>query len=147
MTRRTRRTMAILAAAAAFGAGTVPSASAATEWQPFGVVEGTTGPFESRIDIGSITFVNPERMRVRVFSEAPRAKVYLEGECRRPDGSWSKRRKQVEVVKMPYTENVTALLKPSKFEYCWMWVTVFPRTKANQPVTTSILMEATYSDG
>jgi hypothetical protein len=146
MNRRTRRITAVLVAMAALGSVHVPSVSARSAWIPFGAAQGVLAPFESRLDVASITFVNPERLRYQVTGSAPRARVYVEGECRRPDGTWSKRREKNEVVTLPFTENVTSLFGPSKFEYCWVWVTAFPRTKKNDPVTLSIVLEARYGD-
>lgn len=143
----TTRLVAVLVAMAALGVVDVPSASARTAWIPFGAAQGVLAPFESRLDVASITFVNPERLRYSVTGSAPRARVYVEGECRRRDGSWSKRREKNDVVTLPFTENVTSLFGPSKFEYCWVWVTAFPRTKKNDLVTMSITLEARYGEG
>lgn len=146
MRRLLVRATAVLLAMAAFTAVNVPGASARSKWTPFGIAQGAVGPFESRLDIASITFLNPERLRYTVTGSAPRARVYVEGECRRTDGTWSQRREKDAVVTLPFTENVTGLFGPSKFEYCWVWVTAFPRTKKNDPVTLTITLEARYAD-
>ena len=148
MVRRKRvvRAVAGFVAMAAVSLGATSEASAATEW--FDVAKGSAvlSPFDSRLDISSVTMVGPEAIRISISGTAPRAKMYVEAECRRADGTWTKRREKSATVTLPYRENLTSWVRPRGKEYCWVWLTAFTRTKATTAVTMELSIQAKYAD-
>ena len=123
---------------------TTSEASALTGWKDVATGVAYLSPYDSRLDISSVTMVDPQAIRIKISGDAPRAKMYVEGQCRRKDGTWTKRVEAEAIVNLPYSDNLTSWLKPQGKNYCWVWLTAFTRTKANTGVTMRMSIQAKY---
>lgn len=146
MSHRSRVLRAVVGFVVAAGltAGVTSEASALTGWKDVAKGVAYLSPYDSRLDVSSVTMLDPQAIRIKISGDAPRSKMYVEGQCRRQDGTWTKRREKSALVNLPYTADLTDWLEPQGTRYCWVWVTAFTRTQANTGVTMRVSIQARY---